>query len=57
MTAGVLDSLTSGASHQSTRKTTRCAPPGRLKAREAREQKEAGHLPLPGQRRHERRHG
>ena len=49
MTAGVLDSLTLGASHQSSRKTTRCAPPGRLKAREAREQKEAGHLTPPRQ--------
>ncbi len=50
MTPGALDSLTSGASHPSSPKTTRCSPPGRLKTREAHEQKEAGLLTPPGQR-------
>ena len=44
MTPGALDSLTSGASHPSSPKTTRCAPPGRLKTREAHEQKEAENI-------------
>ena len=59
---GALDSLTSGASHPSSPKTTRCSPPGRLKTREAHEQKEAGLLTpqdkaLPGARRAERTRG